>query len=1261
MKTNLSLVKYLAVLLFVLTFPVINSSVHAQVMINEIQSSNSSTFGDDDGDFSDWIELYNAGNATVNLAGFGLSDNQSNPYKWIFPEGVELQAKSYLLIFASGKDRRITPDQLRNGIIREMYENISGASVDDLINSSKFPDQPDSKSIISDFFDAPINVAENYGQRMYAWFSPSVTGFYKFAVAGDDNTQLFISTDESPENVVKVAEVPDWTDQRQFTKYASQTSSSRFLVSGKSYYLQALMKEGQYGDHLTVRLIYPDGSMETPMKTTNLFVPGASLHTNYSIAASGEPIILTDNAGNRVDISEAVSIVTDHSYGRKTDGNQEQVFFSNPTPGAANDSQSAYIEILKEPEFSQKGGFFTQNIQLVLSNPNPGTKLIYTLDGSEPDTNAIGGKTYIYRNQYRKFPGNQQGANLQNSMQTFQYSGPISISNRSSASNKLSAINTDYSDNPNYFPATVLTKATVVRAKVVKFGEMSSQTVTHTFFVLPEARNLYSLPVFSISANENQIFGYNEGIHVAGVDFENWRTRNPNAEANGGVEFNWTRDSEIPVNVEFFDKNQSLANLNQQAGIKIHGNWSREHRLKTLRFYARSLYGQNEFNYPLFQDEPYVSYRRFLLRNTGNDFTNAFMRDPLVHNLSKGLELDRMAYQPAAVFLNGEFWGLMSIRERIDDNYLFRKFGVLETEVDMIQNHQEAEIGDITFFNEMIQFLEQNQVSNAQNFQKIQEMMDMESFIDYQIANMFVGNTDWPGNNNRIWRKKIAFNPSTQKGLDGRWRWMMFDTDFAFNVYYSADVNFNMFQFATATNGPSWPNPPQSTFLFRTLLTNTSFKNEFINRYNDLLNSSFSVARTSTVIDSIVGIIQPEMGKHIERWSSPSTIQNWNWEVDRIRDFTDSRTDIVRNQLKQFFNFAGYFSLSVKNDIPEAGTVYVNRLSIKEAEWDGLYAQQIPLKVKAKADPGFRFVGWSGSIISDSEEITVLSSQAVTLTANFEETQQVAESVIASFDFNDLPDNTLTEIISGNAKITYPGTGDGYLDNVSDGTELNALPSILAGDALRVRNPSNTRKLVLTVPTQTFEDIRLSFAVKRTSSGATQQQLVYRGDENQAWKQMGAPLTITEDYELVNVSFSDIPEAENNPNFEIGIEFLGDNAAGSSGNNRFDNLIVRGRVIEQTGIDLATNESPMQFKLGNAYPNPFNPTAVIPYQLSESGNVTLSIFDVMGRQISVLTDEVQNTGKYEAIFRAEKLSSGVYIARLVQNGKVQVQKLILLK
>ena len=1261
MKTNLSLVKYLAVLLFFLTYLVINPTVQAQVFINEIQSSNSRTITDDDGDFSDWIELYNAGNATVNLSGFGLSDNVSNPYKWIIPEGVELQEKSYLLIFASGKNRRIAPTEMRNGVIREMYENISGASVNDLINSSKFPDQPDSKSIISDFFDAPINVAENYGQRMYAWFRPNATGFYKFAIAGDDNSQLFISTNESPENVVKIAEVPDWTEYQQFTKYESQTSSSRFLVSGNSYYMQALMKEGQWGDHLTVRLINPNGTVETPMKTTYLFVPGEYMHTSYNISASGEPILLTDKAGNKIDSFGAIAILTDHSYGRKTDGSQERAFFTHPTPGTANDSQSAYTQILKEPEFSIKGGFYSQNIELVLTNSNPDTKLIYTLDGSEPDTNSIGGKTYTYRNQYRKKPGSSQGPNLQNSMQTFLYSNPIMISNRSSATNKLSEITTDYSDNPEYFPKTSLTKATVVRAKVVKSGEVSSRTITHTFFVLPESRSKYSLPVFSISANENQVFDYNVGIHVAGVDFENWRTRNPNSEANGGVDFNWTRDAEIPVNIEFFDVNQSQANLNQQAGIKIHGNWSREHRLKTLRFYARNLYGQDSFNYPLFSDEPYSSYRRFLLRNTGNDFTNAYMRDPLVHTLSKGLEFDRMAYRPSEVFLNGEFWGLMNIRERIDDNYLYQKFGVLETEIDMVQNNQEPELGDMSFFNEMLQLLENNPVSSTQNFQKIQEMMDTESFIDYQIANLFVGNTDWPGNNYRIWRKKIAFNPDAQKGLDGRWRWMMFDTDFAFNIYYGADVNFNMFQFATATNGPGWPNPPHSTFLFRTLLTNTSFKNDFINRYNDLLNTSFSVARTSTVIDSIVGIIQPEMDKHIQRWSSPGTIQDWNWEVDRIRNFTNARTSIVRDQLQQFFNFPGYFNLKVKNPNIDAGTVFVNRLEIKNQEWDGMYAQQIPIKVKAQAEQGFRFVGWSGSIVSDLEEITVQSSLLVTLTANFEETQQVADSVLASFDFNNLSSTTLTEIFSGNTKITFPGTGAGYLDRVTDGTELNALQGITGGYALRVRNPSDTRKLVVAIPTQNFEDIKLSYAIKRTSNGAMQQQLVYRENENQEWKKKGSPINITEEYELVNVSFMDILESKNNPDFEIGIEFLGENAIGSSGNNRFDNLIVRGKLIEQTSIDLATNESPIQFKLGNAYPNPFNPTAVIPYQLSESGNVTLTVFDVMGRQVSVLTDEVQNTGKYEAIFRAEKLSSGVYIARLVQNGKVNVQKLILLK
>ncbi|AXG74303.1 T9SS C-terminal target domain-containing protein [Flavobacterium arcticum] len=155
-------------------------------------------------------------------------------------------------------------------------------------------------------------------------------------------------------------------------------------------------------------------------------------------------------------------------------------------------------------------------------------------------------------------------------------------------------------------------------------------------------------------------------------------------------------------------------------------------------------------------------------------------------------------------------------------------------------------------------------------------------------------------------------------------------------------------------------------------------------------------------------------------------------------------------------------------------------------------------------------------------------------------------------------------IVAGTPQITYPGTGDGYMDDVS-GDILNAQNGDPAGNGLRPRNPSNTRSLVIAFPTTSYENVEVSFAVKRTGSGATEQYYSYSVDGGINYTNAGLATTTffpTEDYSLVTVDFSAIEDVENNADFIFKIDFGGDNAAGDSGNNRFDNLTVMGTLID---------------------------------------------------------------------------------------------------
>ena len=151
--------------------------------------------------------------------------------------------------------------------------------------------------------------------------------------------------------------------------------------------------------------------------------------------------------------------------------------------------------------------------------------------------------------------------------------------------------------------------------------------------------------------------------------------------------------------------------------------------------------------------------------------------------------------------------------------------------------------------------------------------------------------------------------------------------------------------------------------------------------------------------------------------------------------------------------------------------------------------------------------------------------------------------------------------LADGALITYPGYGDGYMDT-TDGSTINVQMGLDAGNGLRVRNPSHTRQLVFSVPTTGYERVQFSYAARRTSNGAEFQRVEYRTGPMDSWRPLGDELAITEIYQHYTFDLSNTPGTDNNPDFEIRIVFIGSNASEVSGNNRFDNVVLEGFILE---------------------------------------------------------------------------------------------------
>lgn len=163
-----------------------------------------------------------------------------------------------------------------NGLLREVWEGIGGTDLGSLTNNPAWPNNPTSTNYVTDFFEAPTDVLDNYGQRLHGYIVPPKTGNYTFWLASDDNGALFLSTDENPANIRLIASVPEWTSSREWGKYPQQQSAPIPLTAGRPYYVSALMKEGWGGDNLAVRWLMPDGTDQAPIVATNLIPYGVS-------------------------------------------------------------------------------------------------------------------------------------------------------------------------------------------------------------------------------------------------------------------------------------------------------------------------------------------------------------------------------------------------------------------------------------------------------------------------------------------------------------------------------------------------------------------------------------------------------------------------------------------------------------------------------------------------------------------------------------------------------------------------------------------------------------------------------------------------------------------------------------------------------------------------------------------------------------------------------------------------------------------------
>ncbi len=473
-------------------------------------------------------------------------------------------------------------------------------------------------------------------------------------------------------------------------------------------------------------------------------------------------------------------------------------------------------------------------------------------------------------------------------------------------------------------------KVAVIRAVTYVDGR-STGTVTQSYF----CDRSYDLPIVSIATNPANLWDYSTGIYVKGCCAD---TIEPYMGAN------FWRDWEKWANIEMYETNGDLC-FNQQAGISLFGGFSRMLPQKSLAVIARSKYGNNRFEYPIFPERDLNEYKSFIIRNSGGDFRRTHLRDAFMTQLAAPTGIAIQAYRPAVVFLNGEYWGIQNLREKINEHYLEANFDVDKDNVDILRHNGVARHGTSKNYKKLLYYLRSHDLSKDEVVDELRTFMDVDDFIRYNIAETYSDNRD-AGGNIRYWRER---NDSA------KWRWVFYDLDLGLGNNDYDGYKRNTLKKFTSANGEAWPDPAWSTFIIRSLLKNKKLEVQYINTFADHLNTVYEPKRAEKLWEEMQAAVQNEMKYHVDKWST--SIENWEFHLDVVREFIKERPAYLRQFIVEKFELAGTLKVTVVVPDKKVATVTYNSLGLK-GDFEGIYFQNVPVTITVSPTHDYIFKGW---------------------------------------------------------------------------------------------------------------------------------------------------------------------------------------------------------------------------------------------------------------------------------------------------------------
>lgn len=898
---------------FVLFF----NAAFGQIFINEGSNRNYSTIADEDGEFKDWIELYNPRADTISLYNYSITDDNSNPAKWVFPN-IKLAPGEYRTVFCSSKDRKPVTG-FTNALNTGTFNAVIGWNTHTLTTP-----------IVWDGVSNLIINTCSYSSTGYTTnseFKMSVTPFVSTVYAYEDGSPNACSAQYgTPSNLrpnmrINGQTIGTGNQQNCNTCYPAPYGNWYWGARNEMLILASELTAAGVtpGPINTIAFdvagtdpntIYDYIDFNLQLTTINSlssqFIPISPLnnqHTNFSLSGNGETVYLYSPNQTLVSQLNISCVNLDNSTGCFPDTVQNTVLFDAATPNATNNNSTAYNDYLQPPVISVPSGFYSNPVSVTLVNPNPvglQSNIYFTLDGSDPTTSST---------LYQGFP-------------------------------------------------LVITSTKVLKARVFANGHLTSPQKANSYFFGVS----HVTPILSVITDESNLYG------------------------NDGIFDNWWQDWQRPAYVEYFDSTATHGMVfSQNAGMQIDGGagGSRSHPQHSFRLeLANGVLGDGSINYEVIPGRPNrFKYSNFYLRNGSNQYLVLPYKDASqVKMMCDETNGYYTAWRPISVYINGSYFGLYELREKIDDEY----FKTLEDadSVDILSlSYWYGGVLRSTTGCTPDSFYNSYNALNALNtndtayWNNADRYVDMKYYVDYIIGQSWMANTDWPGNNIKIYRSEKT---------NRRWRFVTIDQELSLAPNSWTDCFFDHIDYLLNQD----PNNIYINIWLKSM-QNGRFKNYFINRFADVMNTAYLNSRLQAVENYFYTQTVTEMPNQFARWGDPNNVPGqMNDYQNNHTTFSSQllqRTSVVRNDIKENFDLPNTVNLTLNVHPPGAGKIRISTIEPATYPWNGIYFNGVPVKIEAIGNEGWVFNHWEenslltdtlSAVFNDTLDISVINFDA---------------------------------------------------------------------------------------------------------------------------------------------------------------------------------------------------------------------------------------------------------------------------------------------